>query len=101
VTTLHIEHPVTDFELWKTAFARFEPARARSGVRAQRVYRPLDDPRYVLIDLDFDTSGEAERFLRFLETTVWASRDSSPALDGVPQTRLLDEAEIGVPTPGR
>ena len=101
MTTLHIEHPITDFELWQTAFARFASARAQSGVRAQRVYRPLDDPRYVLIDLDFDSRGEAERFLRFLETTVWASRDSSPALDGAPQTRLLDRAEIAEPAPVR
>lgn len=95
MTTLHIEHPITDFDVWKAAFARFEQARAQSGVRAQRVYRPLDDPRYVVIDLDFDTSADAQRFLQFLETTVWASRDSSPSLDGAPQTRLLDLAEIG------
>jgi hypothetical protein len=101
VTTLRIEHPVTDFELWQTTFARFAPARAQSGVRAQRVYRPLDDPCYVLIDLDFDSPEEAEQFLRFLETTVWASRDSSPALDGAPQTRLLDRAEIAEPAPAR
>ena len=44
MTTLHIEHPITDFELWQTAFARFASARAQSGVRAQRVHRPLDDP---------------------------------------------------------
>ena len=94
MTTLHIEHAITNFDVWQAAFARFEQARARSGVRAQRVYRPRDDARYVVIDLDFDTPGEAERFLRFLETTVWASRDSSPALDGAPQTRLLDLAEI-------
>jgi len=94
MTTLHIEHAVTDFDVWQAAFARFEQARAQSGVRAQRVYRPRDDARYVVIDLDFDTPGEAEHFLRFLETTVWASRDSSPALDGTPQVRLLDLAEL-------
>ena len=94
MTTLHIEHSVTDFDLWLTAFGRFGPARAQGGVRAQRVFRPQDDPRYVLIDLDFDTPGEAQRFLRFLETTVWASRDNSPALHGTPQVRLLDQAEI-------
>ena len=25
MTTLHIEHSVTDFDLWLTAFGRFEP----------------------------------------------------------------------------
>jgi hypothetical protein len=93
MTTLHIEHPIADFDHWKAAFDRFAPARAQSGVRAHRVHRPLDDPRYVLIDLDFGTTGEAQRFLRFLQENVWSSRDSSPALAGDPQTRLLDLAE--------
>jgi hypothetical protein len=34
--------------------------RERSGVRHYRVYRCLDDPNYVLIDLQFDTVQEAE-----------------------------------------
>lgn len=93
MTTLHIEHPIADFDQWKAAFDRFAPARAQSGVRAHRVHRPLDDPQYVLIDLDFGTPGEAQRFLRFLQENVWSSRDSSPALAGEPQTRLLDLAE--------
>jgi hypothetical protein len=94
MTTLHIEHAITDFDVWQAAFARFGPARAQSGARAQRVYPPAQRRPLRVIDLDFDTPGEAERFLRFLETTVWASRDSSPALDGAPQTRLLDLAEV-------
>jgi hypothetical protein len=94
VTTLHIEHPVADFSVWQAAFDRLAPVRAQSGVRAHRVHRPVDDPRYVLVDLDFGTAEEARRFLRFLQTEVWASRDSSPALAGAPQTRLLELAEI-------
>ena len=94
MTTLHIEHRITDFDLWKVAFGRMAQVRAQFGVRAHRVHRPLDDPRYVVVDLDFDTSGEAQRFLQFLQTKVWASRDSSPALAGAPQTRLLDLAEL-------
>ena len=43
-----------------------------------------------LVDLDFPTREQAERFLGFLESTVWASRDSSPALAGTPQTRILE-----------
>jgi hypothetical protein len=93
MTTLHIEHPIADFDQWKAAFDRFAPARTQSGVRAHRVHRPLDDPRYVLIDLDFGTPDEARHFLRFLQDNVWASRENSPALAGEPQTRLLDLAE--------
>jgi len=92
VSTLHIEHAVTDFETWNTAFARFAEFRKQSGVRHQRVQRPVDDPNYVVIDLDFDTTSEAESFLGFLRANVWSSSDNAPALIGTPQTKILEIA---------
>jgi len=88
--TLHIEHPITDFDLWGDAFGRFAEYRKGSGVRGERILRPVDDPRYVIIDLDFDTTEEAEAFLEFLQTTVWSSSENSPALVGTPQTKVLE-----------
>lgn len=93
--TLHIEHPIVDFDLWSAAFERFAELRERSGVRGQRVHRPVDDPRYVVIDLDFDTTGEAERFLAVLRTKVWSSRENAPALVGNPQTRIFEPVSAG------
>ena len=90
--TLHIEHPVTDLAVWRAAFDRFADRRRQGGVVGERVQRPVDDGHYVLVDLDFATREQAERFLGFLESTVWASRDSSPALVGTPQTRILERA---------
>ena len=92
--TLHIEHPISDFSTWKAAFDRFAAIRTESGVRQHRVQRPVDDPHYVLIDLDFDSTRQAETFLEFLRTRVWTSRESSPALSGTPQTRILVAAEV-------
>jgi hypothetical protein len=88
--TLHIEHPVTDLAVWQAAFDRFADRRRQGGVSAERVQRPVDDDHYVLIDLDFPSREQAERFLGFLESTVWASRDTSPALVGAPLTRILE-----------
>ena len=76
----------------RAAFDRFADRRQQGGVVGERVQRPVDDVHYVLVDLDFATREQAERFLGFLESTVWASRDSSPALDGTPQTRILERA---------
>ena len=84
MTTLHIEHPITDLATWRAAFDRFADRRRQGGVSAERVQRPVDDDHYVVIDLDFPTREQAERFLGFLESTVWASRDASPALAGTP-----------------
>jgi hypothetical protein len=94
VPTLRIEHAVTDFDTWNTAFGRFADFRQQSGVRQQRVQRPVDDANYVLIDLDFDTTSEAESFLGFLRANIWSSSDNSPALAGTPQTRILEPAII-------
>jgi hypothetical protein len=90
--TLHIEHPVTDFDTWNAAFGRFAEARRQAGVRAQRVQRPLDDLKYVVIDLDFETRREAEAFLRFLKAKVWGIPQNAPALAGTPATVILEPA---------
>ena len=90
MATLHIEHAITDLATWRTAFDRFAGRRRAGGVRGERVQQPVDDTHYVVVDLDSPTRAEAEQFLAFLESTVWASRDSSPALAGHPLTRILE-----------
>jgi hypothetical protein len=89
MATLHIEHPITEFDIWRTAFDRFRSARADGGVMEARVYRPLDDDHYVLIDLDFATVEEAQRFGQFLRTRIWSNPDNAPGLSGSPITRIL------------
>jgi hypothetical protein len=88
--TLHIQHPITDFDTWASAFNRFADARRQAGVRSQRLRRPVDDPKYVVIDLDFDTTDEATTFRRFLETQVWGIQENAPALVGSPETMILE-----------
>ena len=92
MTTLHIEHPITDFATWQTAFDQFEPFRTQAGVRSQRVQQPVDDDHYVVIDLDFNTVAQAQSFLSFLQTNVWSSPTASPALAGTPRTAILQTA---------
>ncbi len=92
--TLHIEHSVTAFDAWKTAFDRFAPMRLEAGVRRHHVRRPVDDAHYVLIDLDFDTAHAAEKFLTFLRTEVWASPQNAPALVGTPHAKILEPVDL-------
>ena len=94
LATLRIEHPISDLETWLGAFARFEDARSRAGVRAQRVHRPVGDEGYIHVDLDFDSVEAAEAFQRFLETTVWTSAEASPALAGTPRARVLTPVRL-------
>jgi hypothetical protein len=92
MATLQIEHAISDFEVWKKAFDDDPVRRKESGVRRYRVFRPLDDPRYVKIDLDFDSVDEAETFRAALEG-LWGSGRAAPALAGTPQTRIVEEVQ--------
>lgn len=91
---LRIEHQIRDFDSWKAAFDSDPVGRQQSGVRRHRVLRPIDDPNYVMIDLDFDSSSEAEAFLAALRRNVWSSREATPALRGEPQTRIVEAVEV-------
>lgn len=91
---LHIEHAITDFDVWRSAFERFADKRRASGVVHQRVARPIDDEHYVVIDLDFESAERAQSFLTFLRHEVWGSTDKAPALAGAPRTAILDVVEL-------
>ena len=96
MTTLHIEHRITDYDTWRVAFDRLAEARRRAGVIAGRVSRPVDDPKYIVVNLYFDTAQHATAFLDFLETHVWASVAAAPALDGRPKTAILEPEPAAV-----
>jgi hypothetical protein len=89
MSTLHIEHAITDFGTWATAFDRFSDARRDAGVRSHRVLRPIDDPCYVVVDLEFDADDAAVAFREFLETVVWAVPANAPALASAPKAIVL------------
>lgn len=87
--TLQIEHPIKDFDMWLRAYSADPLGRADSGVMAERVYRPVDDDHYVVLDLDFTTAAGAAQFLERLKSQVWSTQAVSPALAGGPKTRIV------------
>ncbi len=89
---LQIEHPVRDFETWKAAFDGDPIGREAGGVRRYEIFRPVDDPRYVAMDLEFASRGEAEAFKLGLEA-LWRSPQAAPALGGTPRARIVDSVE--------
>jgi hypothetical protein len=89
VPILQIEHAISDFGVWKNAFDADPARRKEGGVRSYRVFRPLDDPHYVKIDLEFDTHAEAEAFRSRLQD-LWSSGRAAPALAGTPQTSIVE-----------
>jgi len=88
---LQIEHRVRDFDAWKQAFDNDPVGREQGGVRRYRVLRSLDDPNYVVVDLEFDSSSDAEAFRGALRE-LWSRVGDTLGLEG-PQARIVDAVE--------
>lgn len=68
--TLHIEHTVANFDTWKASFDSFAELRHKSGVKRYSVSRLVDNPNFAMIDLEFNTLGEAQSLLAAVQQ-VW------------------------------
>jgi hypothetical protein len=90
MVVLHIEHPVPNFDGWKKAFDSDPVGRQQSGVRRYRVLRPVDDPNYAMIDLEFDSLPEAEAMLAALRS-LWSRVEGTVMTN--PQTRIEEIVE--------
>jgi hypothetical protein len=87
---LHIEHPVLNFNGWKQAFDSDPVGRVKMGVRRYHILRPLDDPNFVMIDLEFDTASQAEALLAAMRN-VWKDVNGKIILN--PQARISEVVE--------
>jgi hypothetical protein len=84
---LRIEHPVPSFDGWKAAFESDPVGRERSGVRRYQILRSIDDPNYVMIDLEFDSKSEADALLAAMRE-VWG-RVSGTVMSN-PQAHIVE-----------
>ena len=68
-------------------------------MRRYQVYRPVDDPNFIAVDLEFDARDQAEAFKAGLEE-LWRSPQAAAALGGIPRARIVDVVETqGILTP--
>ena len=87
---LRIEHPVLDFDGWKKAFDSDPVGREKSGVRRYQILRPIDNPNFVMIDLEFDTVRQAEALLAAMRV-VWGRVEGTIMMN--PQARIVEIVE--------
>ena len=87
---LRIEHAVPNFEGWKQAFDSDPVGREKSGVRRYQILRAVDDPNFVMIDLEFDTVQQAEALLAAMRV-VWGRVAGTIMLN--PQARIVEVME--------
>lgn len=87
---LRIEHPIFNFEDWKKAFDSDPVGREKSGVRRYQILRPADDEKYVMIDLEFDTMGQAEALLAAMRV-IWGRVEGTIMMNA--QARIVEVVE--------
>ncbi len=87
---LQIEHSVPSFEGWKKAFDSDPVGRQQSGVRRYRILRPVDDPHFAMIELEFDSIEEAEALLAALHK-VWSGLNGTIMQN--PHYRIVEMVE--------
>ena len=87
---LRIEHPVPNFDGWKQAFDSDPVGRVKSGVRRYQILRAIDDPNFVMIDLEFDTVQQAEALLAAMRV-VWGRVEGTIMTN--PKARIVEVAE--------
>lgn len=87
--TLQVEQQVIDFAGWKAMFDSYAGARDEAGVRSVKISRQLDEPDYVVVDLEFDNADMASSYLEFLRRNVWVSDAFMRVADTSPDARIL------------
>jgi hypothetical protein len=87
---VRIEHSVQSFDRWKQAFDSDPADRKGSGVRRYQIFRLQDDPNYVMIDLEFDSTPEAEAFVETMKR-IWGG--PGKAVMQNPTARIVEVIE--------
>jgi len=90
MTILQIEHNISDFDVWKKAFDSDPINRKKSGVVRYSILQPVDNPKYILIDLEFNNLKNAEDSLVELQK-LWGKVEGKLIMN--PKTRILNKIE--------
>jgi hypothetical protein len=91
MAVLRIDHAVRDFDAWKQTFDSDPVGRQTGGVQGYRILRPAGEPNSVLVDLDFESTSEAEAFAERLRA-LWVEAGPRLGLES-PTARVLETVE--------
>lgn len=85
-----IHHSVNDFEHWKKGYVANEPDRKASGFTKSRVFKKIDDPNHVTVQLDCNDLEAAKTFMQS-ERLADTMREAGVA--SVPIVYFLNDGE--------
>lgn len=87
---LQIEHPVPDFNEWKKLFDSDPVKRKESGVTRYRIFKLIDNPNYVIVELEFDNLTEAKSLFAALQQ-LWKQIEGQVIT--TPKGRIIETVE--------
>lgn len=87
MVVLQIEHPVPDYNAWKSAFDKDPLQRKESGVRRYATFHTTGDPKYIIIHLEFDSLKDAQAMLERLQA-LWGRVEGKIMMN--PKTRIVE-----------
>lgn len=90
MVVLQIEHPVPNYNGWKKAFESDPVGRQKCGVVRYTIFKTIDDPDYVIVDLEFALQKQAEIFLESLKK-LWGTVEGT--VMNRPKARILEVME--------
>jgi uncharacterized protein (DUF1330 family) len=62
MTTVIVQHGVTDYDVWRPVFDEHGAAREANGGSAAKVYRGTEDPNAITVVMEFPDLAHAQAF---------------------------------------
>ena len=87
---LQVEHNVSSYDGWKKAFDSDPINRKKSGIKRYQVYQSVEDSKYVVIDLYFDSLEQSLATLKALQE-LWTKVQGTVMIN--PKARILNIKE--------
>ena len=84
-----IRHQVADYGRWKEAFDSHLATRKRAGETGCQVFHSVEDPRDIVVLLDWQTVEEARKFMN---SDDLRQRMKEAGVQGAPDVQYLEDA---------
>lgn len=84
-----IRHKVSDYTRWKAAFDAHLTSRKHAGETGCRLFHNVDDPRDLVLLLDWASIDEARKFMNSDELR---QRMQEAGVQGAPDIQYLEDA---------
>jgi len=84
-----VRHKVSDYTRWKEAFDSHLNTRKRAGETGFHLFHNVDDPREVVLLLDWTSAEEARRFMNSDELRTAMQK---AGVEGAPEVHYLEDA---------